>query len=424
MEGAIKVLETIATARHTIPDIKDRDPVEIFQEILKTLKPITVNSKKDEQKTIPFSQYLAASKKLQKTKPEYLQIHETRIDGNIQYGNVQITGNLLDESLKENSNSEKENPAMTTMNMENNRKTPDFLKAGPKGDAAREKMDYSLPNSLTDLAGVPLRPYCRFCFGGKDLIADNYYVATEDVLKCIKENDPWNGQLQTSLILKQVPFEKVLEESEKSIRENGTLKSHFTVDQRNRDQDYYSRVEQVCETVYFEHKNKNPEIAMSFIPSNLNTECVLEIHSKLSPLPVYEGNIGKLDQIDKDQIPKAYPRSDLLNVLQKQKWRQMTPNNKFYFAPIQMPKGSTPAQEFENILHGIDPITVKPDGSRKSIHLEAYLQQGKIRAVSSEVLYLGKKQVTGHISPDSIPHLRHHEERLTQNKNVNQDIER
>ena len=228
----------------------------------------------------------------------------------------------------------------------------------------------NLENAPRDAAGVILRPFTRITEtddkGQESLTGGTGKIyKTEDVLKYIAENDSWDEAIREGLKGKEQNSGSVLNCSTPYCLENGTVESHFPIATGNKDP--MEGYEQVCETIAFSKDPTEKEMAISFIPNNLQTENIVSIHSVLHPVPVRH-NLSDGTEV----APLHYPREELKRALKENGWAIRDAR----LIPTHVPS---------NKPEKLTPIRVKTNKGTRC-HLRDHLYTGKIRNTVQEFI--------------------------------------
>ena len=273
-------------------------------------------------------------------------------------------------------------------------------------DSGKENLSQTEINQtdLRDASGFPLRPYCRIeSASPKDPFL--FYIRTQDALDHISnhrvsDQNPWDDpESLKNLQDKEVPYKEVLQASENLPNIKGTLSIRQL------------EAERACETIIIHRKNvfNQQETGITFIPSNLNTESYTAIQSQMNPFRV---NLDPKEVRFSPENPntKFYPKQPMIEALQKAGWQKKQalnrnePEHPKELILKNPPKdGKTHAESMENLLYGMDPITVKIDGSKKSIYLGQYISRPNVFIKAPHHIVLDGSKVTASIHSDQIP---------------------
>ena len=245
-----------------------------------------------------------------------------------------------------------------------------FEKAILKSQESRDHQEnpisrISIPKqefSLKDAAGVPLKPYCRIRMDDVEGFDPdkNYYIKTQEVLGAIEESATWQevfwsiqDRYHNGAALS---FEKEPLENERESLENSNFYSHLEQSDH-------------LEGMYYK---------ISFIPgSNITGAKVLTIDSELKPILVVHA--------DDPENGKYYEKTKLEEAMKKGNWNSATSTqNQSVLIPRDIKPGETPGGRMENLLHGLDPITVRPTGKTRNIYLQHHLLEKSNEYVGNE----------------------------------------
>ena len=248
-----------------------------------------------------------------------------------------------------------------------------------------EQKSRSQPQAPKDAAGVELRPYCRIAGvpEGKE-----FYVRTRDVIEHIEKSKatvfgttPWDKNLE-DLRSKEISSEEV---AKASGEEPEIPKIRISLG---------GKFENVHENIICRNKspNKSPDqnTAISFIPASNNVEGRLIIGSLLDPVKVTQG-----------ETIRHYSRADVFKAMNQGEWEITQDNQGECYETPKDSKNSV--SKMEDMLLGLDPITIRPAGSKKDIYLEDHLESSTTsymggRANGGKKIDISKNRITGNLA--------------------------
>ena len=132
-------------------------------------------------------------------------------------------------------------------------------------------------------------------------------------------------------------------------------------------------------------------INMSFIPASNQSDSKLRIHSSLEPVKVVQE--GRVRHYSKKELVIAMNKASLEVIQQNQGERYKMANE----GKDLDGKPSNVVSRMENILLGLNPITVRPAGSKKDSYLGEHLPHEKNSFKGNGEIVIGKTNVTGNL---------------------------
>ena len=239
-----------------------------------------------------------------------------------------------------------------------------------------------------DVYGTELQPYCRVVGIPKNT---EFHIKTSDLIEHIEKSEepgaiPWDWRLE-DLRSKEVSIEGVRDHSKNS---------PGISDERI---DIGGKFENVSENLIYsgrgDSNSSDQGICISFIPPSNNVATKLIIGTHLDLVKVTQG----------DKI-RHYPRDDIIKAMNQGKWRIVQDNQgEKYEPPKTSEKDKTSADRMENLLLGLDPVTIRPNGKKKDIYLEDHLDSANTKYLGGPggqnhqvEINITKNRVTGNLA--------------------------
>ena len=254
---------------------------------------------------------------------------------------------------------------------------------GPATDVPRKRIDVN-PKALIDsldeqieknnqeprdAAGVALKPYCKV--GGSptnDHPNLRSYVKTEVVLEAIAESRTWAEA-----------FKKIAQKP-KSV----SLDEHQNLMHNGEDDDLHENIDYSHTSP--QNPQRGPQVYASFIPGSNYQDVRLIINSKLEPILVTHS--------DDPENGKFYQKAQLEEAMKEGNWNSLRlTSNQSLQIPKDIKPGETPGDKMENLLHGLDPITVRPNGAKKDVYLGQHLPPKDNSYIGDEKMTIERNRV-------------------------------